>query len=1315
MKRRRESGRIHGATDRKGTGSPDETKEKERQNSQGDRQERDKESRMGVMKWTDEQQKVITLRDRNILVAAAAGSGKTATLVERILTYLCREENPGDIDRLLVLTFTKAAAAEMRERVGKAIEERLLENPDHVHLQRQSTLVHNAQITTIDSFCLYVVRNYFHLLSLDPGFRLGDEGELKLLKKDVLGELLEEYFQEGREEFYAFVEAYATGKRDEVLEKLVLDLAEFSQGYPYPIRWLRECREAFAGLEEEDLEQSVWMRLLYQITRQTLESVRDQLEAGIALCQGPQGPYLYEETLEKDLLLVEELLGCRTYGEWQEALEKPSYARLTGKRMEDVSEEKKEQVKAVREGMKKCLKDLKGRYFSQSLSQAAEYLRGAGPGASMLLELTERFLEEYEKKKRSRNLADFSDLEHLALEILVQDVRTGEAGELQVIPTAAAEELTDYFEEIMIDEYQDSNLLQEVLLTSVSRIRRGTPNIFMVGDVKQSIYSFRLARPELFLEKYQTYSQEESLYQRIDLRRNFRSRGEILDSANKIFRKIMTPLVGGIEYDEDAALYLGAEYPLGEEGENQTEVLILETDDLEAEEALESLETSVDGESAQKGNKAAGRTAMAGEAGKKETAVPRRTARELEAAMIGNRIERLCREQRIWDGKKREYRALEYGDVVILLRSLTGWGDVFVRVLTEQGIPAYTESRTGYFDTVEVRTLLNLLRVVDNPRQDIPLAAVMRSMMGGFTDEELAKIRSFCQDQRFFQACRVYGENGEAKDMETKAEGDPELEDKLKAFFARLDGYRRKAQYLPIHEFITYVLEDTGYGDYLAVLPGGEQRRANMQMLVERAIAFESTSYRGLFHFVRYMEQLQSYQEDLGEASVAAEGNHAVRIMSIHKSKGLEFPVVFVAGMGKGFNYQDSRSRVVLHPELGVGVDFVDSERRVKTPTLPKRVIQKQRELEMLGEELRVLYVALTRAKEKLILTGALEKLEEKLMKYKLSRGRCALNYLELTGVRTYWDWILPAVQEEDFCIRRVYPEELVFEELETRLLDRGRKEKLEQMAGDKTLWPEAEQLLAEQLGFVYPYETEVNLQVKVSVSELKQEGQVEEEERELMLYQEPQVVPYVPRFMQEGKALQGAARGTAYHRALQELDVSRFSHTEQVKKELERLVEEGRLTREMADSIRPWDLFAFGRTSLAKRMSQARKRERLYVEQPFVISLPAARIRPEWESMEPVLIQGIIDAWFYEEAGEEGKTCQVGEEGRACQAGEEEQIVILDYKTDQVKDGRELLERYGRQLDYYQKALEQITGKRVKEKLIYSFCLGEVISCPLV
>lgn len=588
------------------------------------------------------------------------------------------------------------------------------------------------------------------------------------------------------------------------------------------------------------------------------------------------------------------------------------------------------------------------------------------------------------------------------------------------------------------------------------------------------------------------------------------------------------------------------------------------------------------------------------------------------------------------------------------------------------------------------------MRIVDNPRQDIPLAAVLKSMIGGFTDVELAKIKSAYPDVKFHEACRKYAEKKkkenvkkqDAKGKDAECTIEVQIQEKLQTFFHNLRTYREHAEFLPIHELIEELLRITGYGDYLAAEPAGTQREANVRMLIERAIAFEKTSYRGLFHFVRYMEQLQSYKEDFGEAGILGENENAVRIMTIHKSKGLEFPVVIVAGLGKSFNRQDIRSRVVIHPELGVGVDWVDAELRTRTASLPKRVLQKALDLEMLGEELRVLYVAFTRAKEKLILLGSAAKLEEKMGK--------SLSFRTISTAGTYLDWVLPAVAgsgESPFEVKTVTLEG----QTEEALIRQMEKEEQWEIFAHPEELPgtdeEYAKLLEKQLSDTYPWQEDITLQGKFSVSELKKMGQTEEEDADTLLYPAEEIVPYIPRFMSEKEPISGAARGTAYHRALECLDFRELYHSEKVKEGLARLVEEGRMTQEQADVVRPYDIYAFARTPLAKRMSAARAREEFHTEQPFVIRMPARELEIGCGSDEPVLIQGIIDAWFYEK----------NENG-------ENEIVVVDYKTDFVKDGGELLKKYKKQLDYYQLTLERLTGKRVKEKIIYSFCLEEEI-----
>lgn len=1224
------------------------------------------------VRWTEEQKKVIDVRNKNVLVSAAAGSGKTAVLVERILSLVCGEgedEKPLDVDRLLVVTFTKAAAAEMRERVGLALEKRLEADPENEHLQKQQTLIHSAQITTIDSFCQYVIRNYFHQIDLDPAFRIGDEGELKLLKGDVVQELLEEHYgaedPEERARFTEFVEVYATGKSDVAIENLILQLYEFAVSYPYPKRWLAECMEPYRAQTEEDLERSPWMQFLMNYVNRTFADLEQEIRRMLDICHLPGGPYMYEDAVQADLLQVQELLSCRGYENIRERLTDLSFARLSTKKDPNVEEERKNQIKAFRESMKKSLKDLKEKFFNLPLTGVLDVIQKAAPTTAVLLSLTAEFADRYQEKKRLKNLADFPDLEHLALEILVEDVETGEDSRMKIVPTDAARELSARYAQIMIDEYQDSNLIQEIILNSVSR-GQGVPNVFMVGDVKQSIYRFRLARPELFMEKYHTYPQsDEAAEIRIDLHKNFRSRREVLEGTNDVFEKLMTEAVGGITYDSAAALYLGAEMPEPESGINVPELLLLEKN-------KDSLPETEDTDQAEL------------------------TDRELEAHAAADCIRRVMAEGKVWDREAGAFRSVRYGDIVILLRSLTGWGDVYARVLNAAGIPAHTESRTGYFTTIEIQTLLNLLRIVDNPRQDIPLAAVMKSMIGGFTDVELAKIKSAYPDVKFHEACRKYAEKKkkenvkkqDAKGKDAECTIEVQIQEKLQTFFHNLRTYREHAEFLPIHELIEELLRITGYGDYLAAEPAGTQREANVRMLIERAIAFEKTSYRGLFHFVRYMEQLQSYKEDFGEAGILGENENAVRIMTIHKSKGLEFPVVIVAGLGKSFNRQDIRSRVVIHPELGVGVDWVDAELRTRTASLPKRVLQKALDLEMLGEELRVLYVAFTRAKEKLILLGSAAKLEEKMGK--------SLSFRTISTAGTYLDWVLPAVAgsgESPFEVKTVTLEG----QTEEALIRQMEKEEQWEIFAHPEELPgtdeEYAKLLEKQLSDTYPWQEDITLQGKFSVSELKKMGQTEEEDADTLLYPAEEIVPYIPRFMSEKEPISGAARGTAYHRALECLDFRELYHSEKVKEGLARLVEEGRMTQEQADVVRPYDIYAFARTPLAKRMSAARAREEFHTEQPFVIRMPARELEIGCGSDEPVLIQGIIDAWFYEK----------NENG-------ENEIVVVDYKTDFVKDGGELLKKYKKQLDYYQLTLERLTGKRVKEKIIYSFCLEEEI-----
>lgn len=1215
---------------------------------------------MGV-KFTEEQQQVIDLRNRNILVSAAAGSGKTAVLVERIITRLTKDEPPIDVDGLLIVTYTEAAAAEMKERIRDAIEKALEANPENVHLQRQATLIHSAQITTIHSFCLSVIRNYFHTIDLDPGFRIGEEGELKLLKRDVLEELLEGYYEEGSSEFLEFVECFASGRDDKKIEELILQLYEFSRSYPSPKKWLEGCVKQYEVDLVEELENTGFVKQTMEQIQWYLADLQESLLSGMDACDAEGGPYMYREALEADMAILQRLSMQKRFSQMYSAITEVKWTKLAANRDKNVSEELAGYVKNVREEVKKTVASIQEQYFFDTPEELCRDMQMAGENMKVLATLVIDFADAFAEKKRRRNLIDFGDMEQLALQILTRE----ENGKL--VPSEVAKEYQRRFEEVMIDEYQDSNLTQEAILTSVSKVSEGIYNVFMVGDVKQSIYRFRLSRPELFMEKFHTYSQSDSKTQRIDLHKNFRSRREVLDSTNFIFEQIMTKNLGGIEYDEKEALYVGASY---EEHEgNETEVLLIDTD-VEEDISLEIEETN----------------------------------RELEARAVARRIKELVGMHPILDKKTGAYRPARYSDIVILTRSLKGWTDVFLEVLMREGVPAYSGSKEGYFEAREIRIMLDYLRVLDNPRQDIPFVAVLVSCFGGVSNEELAEIKSSTNGRTFYERVCEYISHGECL----------ELQSKLKAFLSQLEGFRKKVPYTAIHQLLWNVIEETGYGDYVAAMPGGEQRAANLEMLIEKAVSFESTSYKGLFHFVRYIEQLHKYDIDYSEANIVDEQADVVRLMSIHKSKGLEFPIVFVSGMNKKFNQQDVNGSIVVHPELGVGMDAVDVAKRTKTPTLLKRMIQKNIRMENAGEELRVLYVAMTRAKEKLILTGTISDLEKRWRSYENLRNRreTSLTFSRLTNANTYFDWVLPALyRHQSFApilgeyqipvpfmnplykrdvplrVRRLNIEKLVMEEEIEEYQAELAKEILFQWDTTEVYDEAINEQLNEQFHYHYPYEREGDLKQKMTVSELKKRVYLEEEGASA-LYEEADVIPLLPRFMQEETELTGASRGSAYHKLLELLDFTRDYDRASLKMEIEFLQEEGRLSKEMADCIEPENILQFLHSSIGKRVQKASKEEKCYAEQPFVLGVDAKEIYKEDTLDSMILVQGIIDVYF-EEDGE---------------------LVVLDYKTDKVFHAEELREKYYAQLEYYATALERLTGKRVKQKVIYSFALHKEI-----
>ena len=1253
--------------------------------------------------YTKEQTQVIELRNRNILVSAAAGSGKTAVLVERIVSKISNPDKPVDIDRLLVVTFTKAAASEMRERVSIAINKKLDEMPENEYLQKQATLLHNAQITTIDSFCLYIIRNHFEDIGLNPDFRVADEGECKLLEQDALSQVLEEYFANGDGDFLRMVECYSTGGHEKNVEELVLGLYRFAMSYPWPVSWLLRCKADYKIDSEEQILNEPWMKTGVREIKARITECSNQLKIALTMCRESDGPYIYEELLNEELTNIELLGKCDEYEALAEVIKGITFGRLPSKKDESISTEKRELVKRIRNGVKETIIGIRKRYFSIKLEQTIKDQLECAPAIGALIDVTISFMECFTQIKQAKNVIDFGDIEHYALNILIREVE-GEA-----VPTKTAIAYRDYFEEILIDEYQDSNLVQEYLLSAVSGEEDNCFNRFMVGDVKQSIYKFRLARPELFMEKYHSYKPEESNKQRIDLHKNFRSRGEVLSGVNYIFYQIMREELGGVLYDDKAALYPGAAY-LTDKSNYETEVLLAETKpkeaDAEASDLVdkEALETAGIKTASEGTDFDADGISQDSELGKIDS------KKKLEAQMIANKIHELVGIFQVQDKESNVLRPARYGDIVILLRTNSGWDEEFKQILTLEGIPAYITSRTGYFSAVEIKTTLNYLKILDNPLQDIPLYGVLQSPMGGFTKSEMAMIRKKT-DWSLYESLENYMENGENE----------HLAEKVAAFLQSLRDYRNKVPYTKVHDLIYLIISETQYYDYVGALPAGEQRRANLNMLLEKAQAFEQTSYSGLFQFVRYIEQLNKYEVDYGEAGTNDSRADIVRIMSIHKSKGLEFPICFVAGMSKQFNMQDTNKAVILDMDFGIGTDYINPVERTKTATLRKSMMSDKMHIDILAEELRILYVALTRAKEKLFITGTIPSGADVLSKYAsvLNVTDIAMPYGILSSAKSYLDFILPALMRHssakkilaesgvDVSLEKVIEDEapiivsiIQADRLKIEKAERGVKALLvkEHLLTMESMVDEKDKLytdLQSKLTFEYPYKNLSNLYTKTTVSELKMAAYhslLETEEKEdasYKLIKEESVMPCVPKFMQDKETASGSDRGSAYHKVMEMIVFGSKRIDNDVTSEMKQLAEDGKLPYYYLELVNPDKIKTFLGTRLAARMGVAEDKMLLRREQPFVLGIPASRVDPDFPEKETVLIQGIIDIFFEEDGN----------------------LILMDYKTDRVNTPEELIKRYKAQLDYYADALTQLTGKSVAEKIIYSFALEKEIS----
>lgn len=1269
------------------------------------------------MKFTPEQQRVIELHNSNILVSAAAGSGKTAVLVERIIRMICDGEHPADIDRLLIVTFTNAAAAEMRERIAAGITARLEADPGNEHIQKQSALLHNAQITTIDSFSLFLIRNHFNEIGLDPDFRVADEGEIKLLQQEVLAQLLEDayagqFVPEAPEQFHACVEYFCPGGRESVLEQHILNLSRYAGSFPWPAEWLEERKNDYAAGDMEALVHSDYGQYLTERVNRTVEGCLEKLREVKRLCELPDGPYMYGELTEAEIEQLERLTSCKDLEEQAAKVPAVTFARLPSKKDDSVDPAKRELAKAIRNSVKDTLSDLSESYFKTPLELAVEQGKACREPLRILLDLVLEFDRRLLAAKQERHLIDFSDMEHYALQILLKREKVEESDgtgtdrtetKYRIVPSDVAMEYRQYFQEILIDEYQDSNLVQEYLLSAISGEEEGRYNRFMVGDVKQSIYKFRLARPELFLEKYDTYQETGDLC-RIDLAKNFRSRIQVVDAVNGVFSRIMSREIGGIAYDDKAALYPGAVYPAQEDPAYGSELLLIRKPEKGEREESGIGEQHAEG------------------AG---VLVDYDNVRQLEALAIAARIKQLKGSLQVMEKSTGELRPVRYSDMVILLRTTSGWDEEFKKILEQQGIPVYITSKTGYFGALEVQELLQFLRVLDNPRQDIPLFGVMQSVFGGFTQEEIAQIRSGGEGHSrkrmtLYEALKEVAqsgrtvEEGEEISAGESAGEEAELSQKADTFLQRIGHYRDLTPFTSIRDLLQRILDDYDYLNYVTALPAGSKRRANVEMLLTKASAFEKTSYFGLFHFIRYMEQLEKYDVDYGEADTLDENADVVRIMSIHKSKGLEFPVVFVSGLSKRFNMQDANQSLIVDMDLGVAVDYVDSVRRIKNKTLRRAVLSAKMKEDNLAEELRVLYVALTRAREKLILTAVLDKADEKWELAQMT-GQERLTYLDFCEAGSYMDFLLPILPKTGIAVKTLRTEDLAAEELGEQLRMGDRREQLRLIAcGETPLTGDPEEnerklmYLRERFAYQYPHPGLQKLYTKTTVSELKIAAMAEKDEAAFHTFEEKEVVPYIPGFRREQEKVSGAVRGNAFHRTMELLDFT-YLFTESGlftgcpnnyeeyrrgldKNRLQNRLEEFlqretislRLTEEYAKAVSLPKILNFLEQELAYRMWRAQEQGLLYREQPFVLGIDAKRLDPDLPEGEKVLIQGIIDVFFIEDG----------------------EIVLLDYKTDVIDSLEALWNRYNVQIQYYEEALTKLMQMPVKERILYSFYL---------
>ncbi len=1276
------------------------------------------------MRWTPDQQTIIDSRQCNLLVSAAAGSGKTAVLVERIIQMISDTMHPIDIDQLLVVTFTKAAAAQMRDKIAAAIEKMLEKEPSNEHFVKQLNYIEKANILTIDSFCYQVVKEHFHILGIDPGIRVGEAGELGLLRSEVLEEVIEDFYATNPE-FVKFSESYSADKNDALIESYILKVYDVSSSYPRPSEWIYKAKESLHVTSEEDFMNLIFVKQYFTEVKSTVKGIRDKIEKALLLVRGLDGPLYMEKALLSDIMMIDDLLAAKTYTHFHEA-SKSKFAGLGRGKKGEFDEEIAEEVKNIRDGYKKEISAILEAFVLPFVSVLAqfekqEHVLGA------LLDVSEAFRNRFLEAKLKRGILEFSDIEHFALQVLCKEYT--EDGE--PIPSDIGKEMSDDFAEILIDEYQDSNFLQEAILKCVSKLHCGVYNIFMVGDVKQSIYSFRMARPDLFMEKYRTYGTEQGVdCRKLLLKNNFRSRSNVLQTINYMFYQIMGEDLGGIEYTEDEALVPGRDFLCGPD--DSVELLLAESKDFEFLKASDEVMTAVKEETLDE---------KLEDIGKKE----------LEASIVAKKIlsmlgedgsvpyqvvEKTINQQ---TGEEEEIlRNVQLSDMVILFRAPSGYQHIFSEVLMSYGIPVKVQNENGYFDTTEISLVLSLLRVIDNPHNDLEVVAVLRSYFAGFSNEELALLaiekRKFLKSEQqlcVYEVIKAISEHDEYKDEQ--------LRDKCTSFVHFIDKLQEQKQYITVSNLVSNIYYDTGYYYYVEVLPEGKQRIRNLDLFYEECRRFDSNGVHNLFRFLHFIGKLQKKSIALGGDPAPESDENVVRIMSIHKSKGLEFPVVFVSGMAKNFNLMDTKSSIIIHSDYYVGAKYVDTDRRCGNDTFARKAFASLMVTESIAEELRILYVALTRAKEKLIMTGVvpditvlvkkyenIAKMKEKQLRYAVVHT--AKNYLDLVVMAlvrnaTFHDamqlvekrfdkkgeHILSGEYELDIPIKepdiRLHVGVYNYFDVVVQHIQSGLEKQMDreqQLLAFSHAPIERKSIIKQRLLWQYknmPYTLQKS---KLSVTEIKRMYEIETESADELVelsVKEDYVAP-LPRFVEGEKMMDAAQKGTWMHKVMELLPNAEVMTKEQVEHALSDMWSCGRLPEETKQFITVDAIYTFVTSNLGKRMHDAAKKGNLLKEKQFVVGVSARELIQKDLASEQyqqgsdnhtsIVVQGIIDAYF--------------KEG--------EKLILVDYKTDRIKEGQEdvLVNRYETQMRYYKETLERLTGTLVAESYIYSFALGKEI-----